>query len=243
MSASTVATRVRLGEKTAQAFRARQEELRVQREGALESRIAERRAQFTERGIGGAERLAELAGRCDVLAGMVPESRLGQVRESLESEVAKGDAERVSAKLVELEREASYAAADRLRREVLLEAVVAANDGEILTEIDWAEDGSCSAIVGFPDTVAIRVTVTGGYGEPGEEAETIAWHTADSNIASQAAAGEAETGCAAELRYIGGLVDRYPEMSFDEQSLADAEAIAAEEAEEEEDWEEEAGEA
>lgn len=238
MSASSIATRVPLGQATMRAFQARSKELLAQREGLLERRVAERQTEFSERGIGAAERLGELAGRCDAVAGLVPERELGHVRESLERVAEKGGAEEMATRIEELEQRAERAAEERLRREVLLEAVAAANGGEVLSEVEWLEDGSSSAIVGFSDDVRIRVTMSSNSSASGEEIETIAWHTADSNISSREREAGAENGCAAELGYVAGIVASYPEMSFDEQSRAEAEAAVAEEAEEEEGWEE-----
>ncbi|HST69478.1 MAG TPA: hypothetical protein VLI94_07445 [Solirubrobacterales bacterium] len=235
MSASSIATRVPVGQATKEAFHARSQELLAQRAGLRRSRVAERRAEFAERGIGGAERLGELAGRCDAVAGLVPERELSQVREAIE----RGSGEKTAARIEQLEERAERNGEERLRREVLLEEVVAANGGEVLGEVEWRADGSSSAIVGFPDEVRIRVTMTADPAAADGATETIAWHTADSNIASQAAAEGAKAGCAAELSYVEGIVASYPEMSFDERSRAEAEAIAAEEAEEEEEgWEE-----
>jgi hypothetical protein len=236
VSASTIATRAKLGEATMRAFHARSQEMLAERRSLVERRVAERRSQYAGRGAG-TERLAELAGRCDALAGLLPEERLDRVREGLERTAQAGRADETAGQVEQLEREAERIAEERLRREVLLETVAAANQGELLSEIEWDEDGSLSATVGFPDEVQIRVTVSGD--PAGDGTETVAWHTAESNIAEQAAAAGTGGGCAAELDYVDRLVASSPEMSFDERSRAEAEAAAAEEDEEEDaGWEE-----
>lgn len=219
MSASTVRTTMRLGEAAIAELRRLERERRAARGEEAERRVAERAAEYAERGAAEAAVIGEIAGRLDALEGELATTAIERARQDV---AAAGDEQELSAareRVAALERQADVAFATATSQKLALAELVERTGIENAPGATWRGDSFDATLelgAGERMPISIRTVPAGSEAEIGVEQQVI-FRSANSNIDQRMTPQGLRSACEEQHARVEDLVGAFgPGLQLDD---------------------------